>query len=105
MVAVRNVTPWSHDFTDGTTEVVTIPAAQAGSKLVIVCAGGAIINPTGDGFTKRTTYGGGGQDVSISDKDAAGGETTVTFTLNGNENISGAVYELGPGLTFVGWSN
>ncbi len=104
MVAVRNVTQFTHAHGAGSPHVVTIPAAQAGSRLVIVSAGGAIIDPTGDGYTKRTTYGGGGQDVSISDKVAAGGETTVTFTL-GNENIAGAVLELGPGLTFVGWSN
>lgn len=104
MVAVRNVTLFTHAHGASSPKVVTIPAAQADSKLVIVCAGGAIIDPTGDGFTVRTTYGGGGQDVSISDKEAAGGETSVTFTL-GNENIAGAVIEFGPGLTYVGSSN
>lgn len=104
MVQIRNVTQFTHAHGDPSTHVVTIPPAQADSTLIIVAAGGAIIDPTGDGFNKRTTYGGGGQDVSISDKDAVGGETSVTFTL-GNENIAGAVIETGPGLTFVGASN
>jgi hypothetical protein len=102
VAARRNVTEWSHTNAAGATKTITIPAAQAGSKLVLVAAGGAIV--TGAGFAKRSTYGGGGMDVSISDMDAVGGETSVEITLNGPETVSGVVYELGPGLTYADWS-
>ncbi|SER95183.1 hypothetical protein SAMN05216188_11850 [Lentzea xinjiangensis] len=102
MALVRNVTEWSHVAAAGTSKNITIPAATAGSTLVVVAAGGAIVSLSGG--TKRTTYGGGGMDVSVSDIVAAGGEISVPITLNGAENVSGLVYELGPGLTFANWS-
>lgn len=95
---------FSHTQSQGSS--FTVPLSQtatAGHTIIFLCAGGAIATVTG--FTKRTTYGGGGQDVSISDKVAAGGETSVSVTLNGAENVSGIVYEFGPGLTFNAAAN
>lgn len=104
MATVVNATSWSHVKGAGSPFTVTIPAATAGNTLVVVIGGGAIA--TVSGFTKRTTYGNGAQDVSISDKVAAGGETSVSITLGGaGDNVSGVVYELHGSLTFVGWSN
>lgn len=95
---------FSHTQAQGSSLTVTLSqAAGAGHTLVFLCAGGAVATATG--FTKRTTYGNGAQDVSISDKVAVGGETTVSVTLNGAENVSGMVYEFGPGLTFNAASN
>ncbi|HWZ65822.1 MAG TPA: N,N-dimethylformamidase beta subunit family domain-containing protein [Patescibacteria group bacterium] len=97
-------TTWSHVKAGGATFSVTLSqAATVGNTLVFVCAGGAIATVTG--FTKRTTYGSGAQDVSISDKVAVGGETSLAVSLNGAENVSGIVYELGAGLTFNAASN
>ncbi|GAB2964468.1 N,N-dimethylformamidase beta subunit family domain-containing protein [Saccharothrix stipae] len=102
MALVRNVTEWSHVAAAGAAKSITIPAATAGSRLVLFAAGGAIVTMTGG--TKRTTYGGGGMDISVSDLVAAGGETSVAITLNGAENVSGLVYELGPGTAYSAWS-
>lgn len=103
MATVRNVTTWSHVAADGAGKAITIPAALAGSTLVVTAGGGAIVTVTGG--EKRTPYGGGGMDTSISDLVAAGGETTVNITLNGPENVSGLVFELVGPLTFAGWSH
>lgn len=103
MATLLNTTLWTHTATAGTTKTVTIPAATAGSTLIVCAGGGAIITATG--FTKRSTYGGGGQDVSVSDMVAVGGETSVELSLNGAENISGIIYELAGLGGFVGWSN
>jgi hypothetical protein len=99
---VRNVTTWSHVAADGAAKTITIPAATAGSTLVVAAAGGAIVTVTGG--TKRSVYGGGGMDVSISDLVAAGGETSVAITLNGPENVSGVVLELVGPLAYADWS-
>lgn len=76
---------------------------QAGRHLVLLGAGGALIS--GTGFQKRTTYGGGAQDVSISDKATVGGETTATFTLNGQENVAGVLMEVSDLGAFIGATN
>lgn len=99
MATVVHTTTFSHLKSAGTTDTITIPAATAGNTLVVVTHGGAQASYAG--LTKRTTYGGGDQDVSISDKVAAGGETSLAMTLNGAENVSGIVYELGGAGAFI----
>jgi hypothetical protein len=98
-------TDWSHLQTAGSTFTVTLSQpATAGSTLVMSSAGGAIA--TASGFTSRTTYGSGTQDVSWQDFVCTGGETSISVTLNGSgDNVSGSVFEFGPGLTFKGFSN
>lgn len=98
-------TDWTHPKSGGTSFSVTLShTATAGNKLIFLSGGGAISTPTG--FTERTTYGGGTEDVSIWDKTATGGETSISVSLNGSgDNVAGTIFELGPGLTFSGWSN
>jgi hypothetical protein len=98
-------TDWVHPKSGGTSFSVTLShTATAGNKLVFFSGGGAISTPTG--FTELTTYGGGTEDVSIWDKTAAGGETSVSVSLNGSgDNVGGTILEFGPGLTFSAWSN
>lgn len=104
MVAVLHSTAFTHTKAAGSPFTVTIPATTTGSTLVFLCAGGAVASATG--FTKRSTYGGGAQDVSVSDIAASQGTTSVTVTLGGSgDNVSGVVVECGPGLTYVGSSN
>jgi hypothetical protein len=107
---VGTPTSFTHTLANGATRSVTIPAVTAGNKLVAVCAGGAIAtfkitNTSGAAFTKRTTYGGGAQDVSVSDFTAVGSETAVFMTLNGAENVSGLIYEVNGLGTFIGASS
>lgn len=104
MVNIVHVTPW--DFVKGVDtfpKTITIPSVTAGHKLVFLSGGGAITTPVG--FVRRDVYGLGAQDVSIWEYTAVGGETSVTFSLNGPENVSGAIVEAGAGLTFVSYSN
>ncbi len=77
---------------------VTIPAVQAGAKLVCVTYGGAILQAdiNGSNFTKRDRSL-GNMEVVCQDIVAGGGETTVTCTLNGPENINGAIFEFAAG--------
>lgn len=97
-------TTWSHTKGQGSSFSISLSqTAGAGHTLIFLCAGGAIATATG--YTKRSTYGGGVEDVSISDKVASGGETSVSVTMNGDENVSGIIYELGAGLTFTAASN
>ena len=80
---------------------VTIPATAAGSKLVCVAGGGAIITAKlgvgGTNFTKRTTSLStrevGAQDIV----DASGGTTTIEISLNGPENVDGMIFEFASG--------
>jgi hypothetical protein len=97
--------PFTHLKTSGTAGTITlVQPAQAGNTLVLHSAGGAILSSSG--FTKRTTYqGGNAQDVSISDKVAAGGETSVSFTLNGADNIGGYVAEVANLGAYIGVAN
>lgn len=79
----------------------TVPLARpaaAGSKLVLAGFGGAQItaklgSSSGPAFTLRAQAN-QFQAVSVHDIDATGGETTVTITLNGPENIAVIVYEV-----------
>lgn len=98
MATVLHKTAWS--VSSGTTATITIPAASAGSTLVITIAGGAIstakiTNSGGAAFTPRTpAYVGGNLDVSIHDFIAVGGETAVFVTLSGAATVGGTIYEI-----------
>lgn len=98
-------TNWFYTFGDPTTFTIPLShTATAGDKLIFTSNGGAISTPSG--FAERTTYGGGNEDASVWEKDAVGGETSISVSLNGSgSNVSGVVFELGPGLTFVAASN
>lgn len=94
---------WVHVKGETLPKTVTLDApVSAGRHLVLLGAGGALITATG--FTKRTTYGGGAQDVSVADKATVGGETTATFTLNGQENVAGVLAEVSDLGAFIGAS-
>lgn len=98
-------TDWTHAQTAGTSFSIPLShTATSGSKLVFLSGGGAIATPTG--FTERTTYGGGTEDVSIWELDVTSSVSSVAVTLNGSgDNVSGSVLEFGSGLTFVSFSN
>lgn len=101
-------TPWS--FAKGaTTQTVAIPAAAAGSTLVLVANGGAqvtakITSSSGASFTQRTQAL-GTLAVSIADYVTSGGETAVVLTLNAAENVAGIIYEAAGLGAFIGASN
>lgn len=104
-------TPWSEVKQTGvTTFTITLTQpATAGSTLVFFAAGGAtvtakITNSSGAAFTLRSQAL-GAQAASISDFVAVGGETAVFITLNGAENVAGAIYEIGSLGSFIAASN
>lgn len=112
MAGLLSTTPFTKTRGSGSTVDVTIPATTAGQLIVVYMGGGAIsqslnlTNGSGPSGTRRTpAYSGGSADTSIWDVTAAGGETVVHLGFNGDDNISGAVYQFGPGLTFVDGSN
>lgn len=105
-------TSWTHLKGTGTTFNITIPAATAGSTVVLYMAGGAVpssihlASSSGAAFTRRTpAYSSGTQDTSIWDATAVGGETVVQVVLSGDDNLAGIVYQFAAGLTFVGAAN
>lgn len=76
----------------------------AGHKAIFLSGGGAITTPVG--FSRDDAYGFGAQDVSTWEYTATGGETSVTYSLNGSgDNVSGCIIGVGPGLSFAGFSN
>ncbi|HZP15569.1 MAG TPA: hypothetical protein VFA96_07090, partial [Nocardioides sp.] len=104
-------TPWSQAKQTGvTTFTVTLSqAATAGSKLILVAFGGAVVtakitNSGGAAFNVRTSLV-SGQGASIHDFTAVGGETAVFLTLNGAENVAGIIYEVGSLGAFIAASN
>lgn len=80
---------------------VTIPATAAGSKLVCVAGGGAIIQAKlgvgGTNFTRRTNSLNNREVVAQDIVDSGGGTTTIQITLNGPENVDGMIYEFAAG--------
>ncbi|MDT7789763.1 MAG: hypothetical protein QOF58_8182 [Pseudonocardiales bacterium] len=105
MATVVARTPFTKLKAGGASGSITlVQPAQAGNKLIIHCAGGAIASFTG--AVKRTTYtSGNAQDVSISDLTAAGGETSIAYTLNGAENIGGVIEEVADLGAYIGVAN
>lgn len=104
MTTIVQMKEWSHTSGQALPKTITLdqPCA-AGNKLVLLAAGGALVS--GTGFTKRTTYGTGAQDVSISDMVTVGGETSASITLNGQENVSGVLVEASGLGAYIGSSN
>jgi len=102
-------TPWSVAKGAAAFSVTLSQPATAGSTLVLFGAGGAAItakitNSSGAAFTFRTQAS-GGEDCSINDFVASGGETAVWVILSGAENTAGIIYELGSLGAFVAASN
>lgn len=101
MANLLNATRFKSPTTAASSFNITIPATAAGSKLVCVSGGGAIVTAKlgvgGTNFTKRTvslnTFEVAAQDIV----DAAGGTTTIQITLNGPENVDGMIYEFASG--------
>jgi hypothetical protein len=103
MAAIIQRKVFTHVKGETLPKTVTLDApVGAGRTLVLLGAGGALIS--GVGFQKRTTYGGGAQDVSVADMATVGGETSVQFNLNGQENVSGEVIEVSGLGAYIGAS-
>lgn len=83
------------------TFTVTIPATTAGSTLVCVAGGGAVIQAKlgvgGINFTKRTSSLSLREVVAQDIVDSGGGTTQIQFALNGTENIDGMIFEFASG--------
>ena len=80
---------------------VTIPSTQAGSKIVCVAGGGAVVTAKlgvgGANFTKRVQSL-SSREVAIQDiVDSPGGTTTIEISLNGPENVDGCIYVFASG--------
>lgn len=77
---------------------VTVPTVAAGAKLICITYGGAVVTAAigGVNFIKRTQSL-SSMEVVCQDITATGGETTVDITLNGAENVEGAIFEFAPG--------
>lgn len=111
MATVLSTTRWTQLKQTGIT-TFTVPLtrpAAAGSKLVLLGFGGAIItaritNSSGTLFTKRTEAL-GSQAVSIQDFTPTGGETQIHVSLNGPENVAVYVYEVSGLGAFISASN
>jgi hypothetical protein len=102
-------TPWSVVKGAAAFSVTLSQAATAGSTLLLVGFGGAgitakITNSSGAAFSFRTQAA-GGEDASINDFVAVGGETTVWIILSGAENTAGIIYEMGSLGAFIAASN
>ncbi|HEY5695228.1 MAG TPA: DUF4082 domain-containing protein [Candidatus Saccharimonadales bacterium] len=99
MARLLNATRFKSPVTAVTTFTVTIPATTAGSKLICIAGGGAVITASigGTNLTKRD-FSIGNREVAAQDiVDAAGGTTTVGISLNGAENVDGMIYEFAAG--------
>ncbi len=101
MANLLNATRFKSPATAATPFNITIPATTAGSKLVCVAGGGAIVTAKlgvgGTAFTKRT------QSLFVREVaaqdivDAGGGTTTIEISLNGPENVDGVIFEFASG--------
>lgn len=80
---------------------VTVPATTAGSKLVCVSGGGAIVTAKlgvgGTSFTKRTTSLSIREVAAQDIVDSTGSTTTIQIVLNGPENVDGMIFEFASG--------
>ena len=80
---------------------ITIPAAAAGSTLVCVTMGGAVITAKlgvgGTSFTKRTPTALNQLEVACQDITAVGGETTIQIAMNALRGTDGVIYEFAAG--------
>jgi hypothetical protein len=101
MANLLHSTRFKSPTTAATPFSVTIPSTAAGSKLVCISGGGAIITAKlgvgGTSFTKRTTSL-DQREVSAQDiVDSTGGTTTIQISLNGPENVDGVIFEFASG--------
>lgn len=85
-----------------TSFTVTVPATSAGSTLVCVSGGGAVVTAhlggtSGTAFTKRTTSLNSREVAAQDIVDSSGATTVVGITLNGAENVDGMIYEFAAG--------
>ena len=78
---------------------VTIPSTTAGSTLICVAGGGAVITAklNGTSFTKRTTSLSTREVAAQDIIDSGGSNTTIVISLNGAENVNGVIYEFAAG--------
>lgn len=80
---------------------VTVPSTTAGSTLVCVSGGGAIVTAKlgvgGTNFTKRTASLSTREVAAQDIVDSGGGTTTIQITLNGPENVDGMIFEFASG--------
>lgn len=111
MANLLNSTRFKSPATAATPFNITIPATTAGSTLVCVAGGGAIVSAHlgvgGTTFTKRTQSL-STREVAVQDiVDAGGGTTTIQITLNGPENVDGIIFEFASGTlgNFIAGAN
>ncbi|HEX7963007.1 MAG TPA: DUF4082 domain-containing protein [Candidatus Saccharimonadales bacterium] len=101
MAQLLNQTRWQSPGTATSSFNVTIPATSAGSKLICISGGGAVVTAKlgvgGTTFTKRTTSLGSREVAAQDIVDASGGTTTIQITLNGAENVDGMIFEFASG--------
>jgi hypothetical protein len=80
---------------------VTVPATTAGSTLVCVAGGGAVmtikLGVGGTNFTKRTQSLSTREVAAHDIVDAGGGTTTIEVVLSGAENVDGMIFEFASG--------
>jgi hypothetical protein len=101
MSHLLNATRFKSPATAATPFNITIPATAAGSKLVCVAGGGAIVTAKlgvgGASFTKRTQSLSTREVAAQDIVDSTGGTTTIQITLNGPENVDGMIFEFASG--------
>lgn len=93
-----NTTTWRAPG-DSTSFSVTVPTVAAGSKLVCISLGAAVVTAKlgVTNFTKQSPTSLAGMEIACQDIVATGGETSVTITLSGANNVDGTIYEFASG--------
>ena len=111
MANLLNYTRFKSPTTAATPFNITIPATAAGSKLICVGGGGAVITARlgigGTAFTKRTQSLSTREVAAQDIVDAGGGTTTIQISLNGPENVDGIIFEFASGTlgNFIAGAN
>jgi hypothetical protein len=99
MARLLNSTRFKSPSTATANFSVAIPATTAGSTLVCIAGGGAIITAKigATAFTKRTTSLNNREVAAQDIVDSTGGTTAIAISLNGPENVDGMIYEFAAG--------
>jgi|GEM_PF-1910336 len=99
MARLLNSTRFKSPSTAAASFSVAIPATTAGSMLVCIAGGGAIVMAKlgTTAFTKRTTSLNTREVAAQDIVDSTGGTTTIAISLNGAENVDGMIYEFAAG--------
>lgn len=111
MANLLNFTRFKSPSTAATPFNITIPATAAGSKLVCVAGGGAVVTAKlgigGTNFTKRTQSLSTREVAAQDIVDVGGGTTTIEISLNGPENVDGIIFEFASGTlgNFIAGAN